>query len=139
MNVPFLESLPYDICIFVVQTSQIRSRLWVSNHYTQKCLVELFNSTAVNCEHFQTKRSLVKHSKDDLKIFPLIYQIFNEYSHSKFHMADVSMRIPNSEDCFVQAKATCNIKLHAGLLHKFQWLQPTLLTFHYITFKYLSK
>ena len=102
-------SLPYDICILVMQTLRIRSRPWVRYNY-------------------------IPNSKS--KMFPLIFQIVKEFSHSKFHMADVPMPIPNSEDYFVQAKATCDIKLHAGLLHKIQLLQPTLLTFHYITFKY---
>ena len=44
------------------------------------------------------------------------------------------MHIPNAEDYFVQRKATWDIKFHAGLLHKIQLLQPTLLTVCYIRY-----
>ena len=44
------------------------------------------------------------------------------------------MHIPNTEDYFVQRKATWDIKFHAGLLHKIQLLQPTLLTVCYIRY-----
>ena len=51
---------------------------------------------------------------------------------------NISIDFPIFENYFVQAKVTCGIKLDAGLLHKILLLQPTLLTFHYITYMYIA-